>query len=150
MRPSFIMKASCIYNRFNLHLLLLKLPWLNIILLLVMLLSLFLLSSLIYLLSCLIGTSKTRESRYSHGFSWQQSWSPWKARNTSSSEWNIFWSDTLNMTLYTPNNACLISWHVAVLFLKEGIDYAEKNGMFFIETSAKTADNINQLFEVHL
>ncbi|XAR72132.1 hypothetical protein NMG60_11018660 [Bertholletia excelsa] len=29
----------------------------------------------------------------------------------------------------------------------DGMDSAEKNGMFFIETSAKTADNISQLFE---
>ncbi|WZZ52465.1 hypothetical protein YC2023_052572 [Brassica napus] len=32
----------------------------------------------------------------------------------------------------------------------DGMELAEKNGMFFIDTSAKTADNINQLFEVKL
>lgn len=44
----------------------------------------------------------------------------------------------------------VLSSNMWFLFLKDGIDYAEKNGMFFIETSAKTADNINQLFEVFL
>jgi hypothetical protein len=33
-------------------------------------------------------------------------------------------------------------------FLKDAQEYADRNNMFFVETSAKTADNINQLFEV--
>lgn len=31
-------------------------------------------------------------------------------------------------------------------FLQEGEQFSEENGMFFIETSAKTALNINELF----
>ncbi|KAI3874566.1 hypothetical protein MKX03_028575 [Papaver bracteatum] len=31
--------------------------------------------------------------------------------------------------------------------IQDAIDYAEKNGMFFIETSSKTSDNIHELFE---
>uniref|UniRef100_A0A0E0CVA7 Uncharacterized protein n=1 Tax=Oryza meridionalis TaxID=40149 RepID=A0A0E0CVA7_9ORYZ len=36
----------------------------------------------------------------------------------------------------------ILSW-----FWLEAQEYAEKNNMVFIETSAKTADNINQVFE---
>ncbi|CAN1258242.1 Ras-related protein RABF1, partial [Linum perenne] len=34
-----------------------------------------------------------------------------------------------------------------IVLALDGIDYAEKNGMFFIEASAKTSDNISQLFQ---
>ncbi|CAN1747575.1 Ras-related protein RABF1, partial [Linum perenne] len=37
-----------------------------------------------------------------------------------------------------------------IVLALDGIDYAEKNGMFFIEASAKTSDNISQLFQVIL
>jgi hypothetical protein len=32
--------------------------------------------------------------------------------------------------------------------LQEAETYAESNGMFYMETSAKTADNIQELFQV--
>jgi hypothetical protein len=32
--------------------------------------------------------------------------------------------------------------------LQEADTYAESNGMFYMETSAKTADNIQELFQV--
>ena len=34
--------------------------------------------------------------------------------------------------------------------LKEAQEHADMSNMFFLETSAKTADNINQLFEVFI
>lgn len=37
-------------------------------------------------------------------------------------------------------------WIVISIFLQEGEQFAQENGMFFIETSAKTALNINELF----
>lgn len=33
-----------------------------------------------------------------------------------------------------------------VLYPQEGQAYAEENGLFFMETSAKTAQNVNELF----
>jgi len=31
-------------------------------------------------------------------------------------------------------------------YLQEGKSYADENGLFFMETSAKTAQNVNELF----
>jgi len=45
---------------------------------------------------------------------------------------------------------CYITLTNICYIMKDGTEYAEKNGMFFIETSTKTADNINELFEVRL
>lgn len=39
---------------------------------------------------------------------------------------------------------------VNLFFLQEAQAYAKSNGMFFIETSAKTSENVNQLFEVDI
>lgn len=58
-------------------------------------------------------------------------------------------SHPLTTVIQSQNNCLFVSFMTFFfLLLKDGMDYAEKNGMFFIETSAKTADNINQLFEV--
>lgn len=52
------------------------------------------------------------------------------------------------------NSPDLLPWdsiYLALQFipLKDAMEYAEGNGMFFIETSAKTSNNINELFQVH-
>lgn len=55
-----------------------------------------------------------------------------------------FGSPNIVMALVGNKSDLQASRKVAVETAQE---YAESNGMFFIETSAKTADNINQLFE---
>lgn len=45
-------------------------------------------------------------------------------------------------------SSCVVDINNMLYLLQDAQEYAEKNNMFFIETSAKTADNINQLFEV--
>ncbi|KAF3783806.1 Ras-related protein [Nymphaea thermarum] len=38
-------------------------------------------------------------------------------------------------------------WYIHNVFLfQEGQAYAQENGLFFIETSAKTATNVNEIF----
>jgi GTPase SAR1 family protein len=53
----------------------------------------------------------------------------------------------LDSLRYAIMSKCL-RFNTILWFLKEAQEYEELNIMFFIETSAKTADNINQLFEV--
>jgi hypothetical protein len=36
--------------------------------------------------------------------------------------------------------------HLLIFLLQEGEQFSQENGMFFIEASAKTAQNINELF----
>tara|TARA_B000000557_G_C20811995_1_gene460643 strand:- start:2483 stop:3088 length:606 start_codon:yes stop_codon:yes gene_type:complete len=55
-------------------------------------------------------------------------------------------SDTLNLTIAIAANKCDRE-HQRVVSYDEGKDYADSEGLFYIETSAKTNKNITELFE---
>lgn len=112
------------------------------------------------------GTTETRKSRYCYGFGWQQSRPQRKSKRTIPSM--FYFSHLIKLYLYLLAILFMLvkrkKHHYSiptrkrkkkkndvvsfVLYSQDAREYADKNGMFFIETSAKTADNINQLFEV--
>lgn len=49
-----------------------------------------------------------------------------------------------NVSLYHPDYNCRL--FTCLYYLQEARAYAEENGLFFMETSAKTAANVNDIF----